>query len=726
MAILGQIRKRNGLLIGFVAVALLLFLLGGIDWSRLGGKDPNVIGKVNNQVITRQEYNNQLNFIQNQYQGQVPLNFLEGQVWNTLVQNTLIKQKFNSSGFILTDDMIWNAARNSNIFNSPQYKDKNGNINVQLIKQQFEQLEQNQNANSELSQMYQQFLELKNNLSVQAMYRQYFGSYGAGLLTNANEVDILLGNRVNSANIEYVKVDYNAYQSKHPVKVTDQDLQNYINAHKTLFKIDENRTLDYVYFPGTASSSDKKQILDQLNKLLTNTIIDGDTIQAFGTVKNDSLYISKLSSDQLIDNDFNPIYRAEQQLPQAIKNWVKTAAIGQVSSVYEDGGAYVYSKLIGKKNVDSIQGKNILISFTDSGSQLKPKTPRTKEQAKAQADQLVQQLNANPNDFSKLVVQYSDDPGVSSNGGVIKLTTAQDFKGEYKGLQRMLESSPLGKYEVVEIPEGYFVIAITDRKPVGTVYKLADIAKNIEPSEATVDLVRKQANTFIQNINGKSSQEFHNVAKAQKFNAKQQRGILRFGTMLEGLGTDKDSDIIAWAFNSKRNLGDTELFITGDQGYIVARVSSLFSGGLADPSIVRKQIETTVRNELLGKIIADKINSSNQSLDQLAKDFQTTKEQANITFDNPSIGGSFEPKVGGAAFGIKPNEKSKAIEGKTGVYVIITKSITKGDSGDKKTFKEQLMSIYSQQMPNLLLQTLYQEAKIDDYRADILNFNPRN
>ena len=97
MAILGQIRKRNGILIGFVAVALLLFLLGGIDWSRLGKKDPNVFGKVNKEAISRQEYYSQLRFLSFQYQGRYPENLLEGQVWNSLIENKLIEQ--NDMGY---------------------------------------------------------------------------------------------------------------------------------------------------------------------------------------------------------------------------------------------------------------------------------------------------------------------------------------------------------------------------------------------------------------------------------------------------------------------------------------------------------------------------------------------------------------------------------------------------------------------------------------------------
>lgn len=720
MAILGQIRKRNGLLIGFVAVALLLFLLGGIDWSRIGKKDPNVLGKVNKEAISRQEYYSQLSLLSSQYQGQYPENLLEGQVWNSLIEQKLIEQKFNASGLILTDKMIWNMAKSSPLFNNPQFKDKSGNINTKLIQDEFQKMEESQNASPQYREYFQTMMTLKKNFGYQAMGKQYLGTYGSGMLTNNKEIELLAQNQSNIADIEYVKIDYNTYQKSNPVKVTDEDLKAYIEKHKSLYKIDENRTLDFVYFSAKPTLSDENNTLHSLNALLSQSIIEGDTIQAFGSVKNDSLYISELNTAQIADKPFISQYRSEKQLPQNIQNWVKNASIGQISNAYKDNGYYVLSKLIAKKNTDSVTAKNILISYTGA-QQIQPKTARNKDQAKKQADELAAKLNANPSDFAKLASQYSDDPTASSNNGEMKLTTAQDFPAPYKKLQRFLETSPTNKAEVIETPQGYLVLMISQRKPDEIVYKLADLAKEIKPSEETIETARKQSTNFIQSIQGKSSREFIDFAKKSNYKPQQQRGIVRFGSMLNGLHTDKDSDIIAWAFDSKRKLGDTEVFTTGDQSYIVARVSSLFSKGLADPSLVRDEIETEVRNEKLGKIIAEKVNSGNKSLDNLATEFKTTKSNASISFDNPSVNGEFEPKVGGAAFGLKQGITSKAIEGKSGVYVIVTKSITKGQVGDKKQLKTSLMSQYAQQMPSLLLRSLVQESDITDYRGILLN-----
>ncbi len=42
----------------------------------------------------------------------------------------------------------------------------------------------------------------------------------------------------------------------------------------------------------------------------------------------------------------------------------------------------------------------------------------------------------------------------------------------------------------------------------------------------------------------------------------------RFDGQLQGLGTDKDGEILAWAFDKKREKGDSEIFTVDGTGDI--------------------------------------------------------------------------------------------------------------------------------------------------------------
>ena len=64
MAILGEIRKRSWLLVGVIALALLAFLVNPDTIDKVFGKNPNILGKVNGEEITRDELNDQLFIMQ--------------------------------------------------------------------------------------------------------------------------------------------------------------------------------------------------------------------------------------------------------------------------------------------------------------------------------------------------------------------------------------------------------------------------------------------------------------------------------------------------------------------------------------------------------------------------------------------------------------------------------------------------------------------------------------
>jgi peptidyl-prolyl cis-trans isomerase D len=51
------------------------------------------------------------------------------------------------------------------------------------------------------------------------------------------------------------------------VKVTTQDLADYIKLHPTRFKATASRNLAYAYFPATPSAQDDAATLNEINKL---------------------------------------------------------------------------------------------------------------------------------------------------------------------------------------------------------------------------------------------------------------------------------------------------------------------------------------------------------------------------------------------------------------------------------------------------------------------------
>jgi len=705
MAILGQIRSRPWLLMGMIALALLAFLVNPESLDKVFGKNPDVLGKVNGEKITREEFNDQLFVLQQQadQQGQ-PKNGLEEQAWQLLVQSKLVKQQFEKMGFEMTDDLFWNQLQFDQMFaQNQQLYDEKGNFKLQELKKEIETL---QNTNPE---GYSQWLKTRKTIEYRIMARQVFTNVSAGITTGKKEAEELMKERDQLADIDFVKVDYASYLQKNKIKVTTEDLANYIKAHPIQFKTEPSRNLGIAFFPSQPSPADEAAVQKEITKIFSGGTDASDGKENFQNTTNDSMFVMANS-----DMPYNNAYVQANQMPQALQGKIETAAIGQVFGPYKEQNLYVLSKLIDKKPSDSTLSNHILIAY--KGAERSTAT-RTKEEAKKIADSLISVIKGNPAKFAE-GLKLSDEPGAVERKGSVGWTTPQSQFAP--GYLAFLANNPKGSTGLAETEFGYHIINIEDKKAGTMGYKVAHIVKTIKPSEATEAEVDKKARRFIQQIQGKSFNDFVNIAKKSNYQYSNAKSAKRFDGQLQGLGTDKDGEIIAWAFDKKREKGDTEFFTvegTGDK--VVVYLNGKQEKGLADPESVRDQIETVVQNKLAAKQISDKIGKAG-SLDQVAAKFATTKQSAQVNMLNPSVAGAMEPKVAGAAFGIAKGKVSNPIEGGTGVYVIVKKSETiNKQPGDIKQFTESVTQRNAGMFGQSWLKSLQDNADIDDYRIEI-------
>lgn len=711
MAVLGEIRNRPWLLMGIIAVAMLAFVVNPDSLEQLFGAKPGVYGKVNGDEITKEDFDDQLFILQQQAQQQgQPTKGLEEQAWQMVVQSKLIKQQFEKMGLTLTDDMFYNQLQFDPMFaQNPENFDAKGNFKVQEIKKQIEELRNSGNV-----EMYNNWLKTKKAIEYRMMARQLFANVSTGITVSKKEAEEMMKQRDQVADIDFVKVDYATYAQKNPVKVTTKDLEDYIKKHPILFKRDASRNIGLVYFPAAASPQDEAVTQAEINKLFSKGTDMSDGKENFQNTTNDSMFVS-LNSDL----PYNPTYFSAEQLPAAIKDKVAGAAVGTTFGPYKEQNFYVVSKLLDKKPSDSTLSRHILVSY--KGNQAGANETRTKEEAKKLADSIGAVLKATPAKFAEFL-KYSSDPGSAGQGGSVGWTTpATPFVPEYLSF---LANNGKGATGVVETQFGYHIINIEDKKSGAMTYKVANLVKAIKPSDKTESEVYTKATRFIQQIQGKTFNDFANVAKKNNYQFFNPKEVGRFQGQLPGLGTDKDEEIIAWAFNKKREKGDADIFTvdgTGDR--IVAYLNGVQDPGTADPEAVRDQIEPIVKNKILAKQIADKITAAKAtSLDQIAKMFGSAKQTAQVNMLSPQIAGAMEPKVAGAAFGVAKGKVSNPVEGMTGVYVLVKKSETLNKQpGDIKQVTQALASQNSQQFGQALLKSLQDNAKIEDYRIEVYN-----
>jgi peptidyl-prolyl cis-trans isomerase D len=376
MAILGQIRNKPWLLMGIIAVAMLAFVVNTDSLEKLFGAEPGVYGKINGEEISKEDFDDQLFMLQQQAQQQgQPAIGLEEQAWQMLIQSKLIKQQFEKMGLHLTEDMFWNQLQFDPMFaQNKENFDAKGNFKVQEIKKQVDELK---GTNAE---MYNNWLKTRKSIEYRMMARQLFANVTTGITVSKKEVEGLISQRDQMADIDFIKVDYNEYASKNPIKITTQDLADYIKGHPIMFKRDASRNIGVVLFPAAPSAADETAAQNEMNKLLTvGSDLSGK--ENFQSTTNDSMFIA-LNSDL----PFNPQYFAANQLPPTIQDKVVNSNVGATFGPYKEQNFLIVSKLLDKKPSDSTLSRHILVSY--KGNQAGENETRTKEAAKKLADSI--------------------------------------------------------------------------------------------------------------------------------------------------------------------------------------------------------------------------------------------------------------------------------------------------------------------------------------------------
>ena len=705
MAVLTEIRKRPWLLMGTIVIALLAFLINPESIDKVFGKNPDVLGKVNGEKITREEFSDQLFVLQQQAQQQgQPTTGLEEQTWQYLVQSKLIKQQFEKMGLKMTDELFWSMLPTDPMFaQNPSNFDEKGNFKLQEVKKQIDE------AKSTNPEVYNGWLKTRKSMEYRMMANLVFNNMNAGITAGKKEVEEMMKQKDNVANIDFVKVNYDEFLKKNPIKVTTDDLKNYISQYPLRYKADPSRNLGVVLFPAKASTADEGVVLKEMDKLLNQGTESSGGKENFHNTTSDSLFVEANS-----DVRFNPSYMNASMLPAEIKDKVATASIGQIFGPYKESNYFVLSKLVGKKPSDSTLSSHILISYKGAD---RSTATRTKEEAKTLADKILADVKANPAKFEEDMKQ-SDEPNAAERKGSVGWTTPESPFAP--GYLAFLSSNAKGTYGLAETSFGFHIIHVDDKKSGSMGYKVANVAKLIKPSEQTESEIDKSARRFIQQIQGKSFNDFENVAKKNNYLFNNPKSVKRFDGAIPGLGTDKDADISAWAFDKNRKVNDTEFFTvdgTGDR--IVVMVKGIQEKGAMNPENVRDQIEPLVKNQLAAKAITEKLKGVS-SLDQAAKMFATTPANAQVNLINPQIAGAVEPKVSGAAFGLAKGKLSNPIDGNTGVYVILKKSETLNKQpGDLKQMTQSVTQQNAQFFGQGFMKSLQDNAKIDDYRIEI-------
>ena len=698
MAVLSKIRKRSGLLLLAIGFALLAFVVQDLFTKGFKSLSKDV-GSINGKDVSFEEFRMKVANTEKNSQGQgqnMTSMQASNQVWNQEVSIALLTEEFEKLGIRVGEKHILEVLKADQRYaQNKMFLNAAGKFDLNKFKEYFK-------ATPEGMQMLK---EEEKNAEINAKYQIYNSLLKGAMYTTQTEGKFKYEAETNKVSFDYVMVPFSSIKDT-DIKITDDEIVAYMKTKDKKFKSEGSRELDYVLISEKPSTQDEAEIKKNVEMLLLPSVrynketAKNDTIQGFKAATNNAEFVNANS-----DIPFDSTYIAKQDLPKDSADQLFNLPVGEVYGPYIKNNYYCISKGLGRKAGAKVKASHILISWEGTKVPNK-KEKRTKEQAKAKAEGLLAQAQANPAMFMMLAMSNSDDSSAQQGGDLGYFAPGQMVKP----FNDFVFNNPVGKIGLVETEFGYHIINVTDKQDA---VKLATIAQKIQPSEATNDKTYTQATKFEMDA---VKSDFTTLVKQNKLTP---NPAVRVKAVDEGFGSvSNQRQIVKWAFDKATKIGDVKRFEIVNVGHVIAKLKSTADKGLMTVEEAKPQVEPILKNKKKAVIIAAKMKGA--SLAAIATANKVTVMNAvDLTIENATIAGAgFEPKVVGLSFSSKAGQMSKPIDGNSGEFVIVTKMVNKAPSIKKyddyvNKIKPQVANYAGRVLP-----ALKNDADIKDNRAD--------
>ena len=694
MAVLQKIRQRSALMIVVIALALFAFIAGDLFNNGNFSSSSKDVGSVNGKDIPFEEFRVKVSNVEKSQQGVTPT-AAANRVWEQEVSIALLTSEFEKLGLRVGSKHIMEVLKaDQNIGKNPIFLNAAGVFDEAKFKEYFK-------SNPEQAQFLK---DREKDAELNAKYQIYNNLIKAGLYTTESEGKLKYEMEANKVNFAYVAGLYSSIKDSQ-VKISDEEIVTFMKKNEKKYKADETREVEYVLIEDKASPADEAEVKTKINVLLSGSVVynqataKNDTLQGFRSTANTIEFVNSNS-----DIPYDSTYVAKKDLPAVDAEQLYNLAPGAIYGPYMFGKYYCISKSMGRKVGVNAKASHILISY--EGIQVpNKKEKRTKEEAKAKAESILAQVNANPDSFMMLAFTASDDSS-SQQGGDLGFFGPNQM---VKPFNDFVFGSPIGKVGLVETDFGFHIIKVTDKQDG---IRLATIAQKIEASEATSDKVFTQATQFEIDATEK---DFTKTATAMKLTVAPPVTLKVMDETFGSLGNHRN--IVSWAFEDGTKLGDVKRFEVANLGHVIAKVKKVNAEGLMAVDLVRSYVEPILKNKKKAELIKAKMSGT--SLEAIAKATGSAVQQAtDVTMENPVLTGGVgqEPKVVGNAFALAAGKLSAPIEGNTGVYVVKNTSTFKAPVLTSHAAYVSKLKAQSAGDVNRVLPTLKDNAKIEDNR----------
>ena len=483
------------------------------------------------------------------------------------------------------------------------------------------------------------------------------------------------------------------------VTVTDDDLMAYYEEHEYNYKQDEIRSLDYVTFEVIPSPKDREDIANEVNQLNAE----------FKTTDDITLFINSVS-----DTRYDSTYKKESELPVRIAKEMLESPIGTMVGPYIENEIYNIAKLMDRQErADSIMMSQLLVSYATAPSGMNL-SDRTKEEAEALVDSLLNVIEKDPEKFVDLTVEFSNYPTAAEDKG--DLGWVIDGNPGFALFYNEGMDVKVGKVKKMETALGYHIIKITEKtEPIEKV-RVAIVTRAIEPSNETFQDTYLKASEFAGE--NPTLAQFDTTVINQGLNKRSADRLNEMSNRIAGI--EYPRQIVRWAFSDKE-LGTVSHVFENQKSYIVAVLKEIIPEGFTPFENVKEQIRPLVLNIKKADVLVDRINALNtEDLYQIASGMDEKVDTAtDISFMARNIPGfGRENEVIGKLMTLESGITSAPIKGNNAVFVILIDKIKEPKEIDAyQIYANQLESAFKNKISaNAPYKALEENTEIIDNR----------
>ncbi|MBI3003799.1 MAG: peptidylprolyl isomerase [Ignavibacteriales bacterium] len=695
MALMTQIRDSMTTL--FAVLAVLFIILIVFDWgmdytgTRGQGANADVLGMINGREVSYRDFSERLRREVEQRREQIKTEVdeeterqLRGQVWNALVDETLLEQEIDRLGIFVTDEEIVDVIRGPNPpeFLVQRFRDSAGTFHREEYLQAI-MAPENKQAMVQVEEIIRQQLKRQK---VQSLLF-------ASVHVTEGEVYQRFSDRNIAMEADYVLFDPNRIVPDSSVVLTDDEVEKFYRAHPDEFKVKAARRLKYVVFNQLPSAADSAAVWNEMTRL-----------QSQSTSGMDFEDLARTYSEVPITD----AYFKHGELTREKESVVFSARKGQIVGPVKDFDGYHLIKL-----ADERQGKDEFVKASHILLRSVPGPDSAKVIQKAR--DLARRARAGE-DFAALARENSQDFGSAQVGGELGWTGKGGWVKEFEEAAfRARTNEIMGP---VRTQFGWHIIKVTgkDKREV----KIIDIVMRVKSSAQTVDEALQRANDFSYLA---TEEGFEKSAEVSQYEVRETPEFSK-ASMVPGIGIN--DAVMSFAFKGK--LGQVSEPISVAGGVAVFKISGITEDGVRPFQDVKNIARSLAMKDAKMAKLREHADAFYKTLTPSTDLLNAAKSIANVTAQKTGsfkatdfpVGIGRDPRFIGKSLALKPGELSEPFEGQRGFYLM--KLISKTDfdstrySAERSSLREQILQEKRNRIVSEWIVSLRQAADIEDNR----------